>query len=129
MSISPGWSAGEIRRLVLAYERVPHGGKAAWLAEQGVSRGRLRRWRQVVFDGDLDKALVPREGMAMTSVPKRRRVAEAAADRDAEIEQLQERVRELEEANDVLGKAIGLLHAQSVHEPDETQPPNGRQSS
>ena len=129
MSIAPGWSAEEIRRFVLAYERVRHGGKEQWLAEQGISYGRLRRWRLAVFDGDVDKALVPREGVVMTSVPKRRRMAETAAGRDGEIERLQERVRQLEEANDVLGKAIGLLHAKNVHEPDETQPPKGRGSS
>lgn len=129
MSVAPGWSAEEIRRFVLAYERVPHGSKRRWLADQGVSYGRLMRWRSAVFDGDVDKGLVPRDGVVMTQVPKRRRIAAEAAARDEEIARLQERVRQLEEANDVLGKAIGLLHAKNVHEPDGAQPPLGQQSS
>ena len=37
---------------------------------------------------------------------------------EAEVERLQARVRELEAANDALGKAIGLLHDRNVLESD-----------
>ncbi|WP_232079606.1 hypothetical protein MPNTM1_05545 [Mycolicibacterium parafortuitum] len=51
------------------------------------------------------------------------KVDAARQDRDeAELTQLRERVRELEAANDALGKAIGLLHTMSAHEPDATPP-------
>jgi hypothetical protein len=37
---------------------------------------------------------------------------------EAELARLQARVRELEQTNEALGKAIGLLHARSEEEPD-----------
>lgn len=118
MSISPGWSAEEIREFVYEYERQPFGTKRAWLAERDVTPKRFERWRATVFDGDLDKALVPRQSGGMTSVTQRRQSAKVQALREAEVERLQERVRELEASNEALGKAIGLLHATHVQEPD-----------
>ncbi|MFZ0835727.1 MAG: hypothetical protein WAM92_22185 [Mycobacterium sp.] len=63
----------------------------------------------------------------MTVPPAQRRAlakADAAKqDRDkAELAQLRERVRELEATNEALGKAIGLLHAMNVQEPDAAPP-------
>ncbi len=61
------------------------------------------------------------------TVPPAKRTALAKADAakqdrdEAELAQLRERVRELEAANEALGKAIGLLHAMSVEEPDAAQ--------
>ena len=128
MSITPGWTAEEIREFVYEYERQPHGTKASWLQQRGVSSDRLRRWREAVFDGDLDKGLVPREGVAMTPAKQRRHAARAQLARAAEVERLRARVTELEAANDALGKAIGLLHKLNEHEPDDTpttpQPPS-----
>ena len=57
----------------------------------------LRRWSEKVFE--------------------RARAAERTADA-AEVARLSARVRELEETNTALGKAIGLLHALSEHEPE-----------
>jgi hypothetical protein len=37
---------------------------------------------------------------------------------EADLARLQARVRELEATNEALGKAIGLLHANSEQEPD-----------
>ena len=54
----------------------------------------------------------------MDAVQKRR--DDARAVRDAEVEKLNARIRELEQVNEVLGKAIGLLHAMSEPEPAET---------
>jgi hypothetical protein len=43
----------------------------------------------------------------------------AKQDRDeAEMAHLRARVRQLEATNEALGKAIGLLHAMNVEEPD-----------
>lgn len=124
MTASAGFTAAEVREFVHEYHVQPHGRKSSWLAEQGVSYDRLRRWRAAVFEGDLDRQLVPREGSPMTVPPAKRtalertRAAERAA-HEAEVAQLSERVRELEGTNDALGKAIGLLHAMSEQEPVE----------
>ena len=122
MSIAPGWTTEEIREFVHEYQLVPHGSKGSWLAARGVPHDTLRRWRNTVFEGDLDRGLVPRDSGAVTTPPRKRtaierqRAAERAA-HEAEVARLTARVRELEETNDVLGKAIGLLHAMNEHEP------------
>jgi hypothetical protein len=41
---------------------------------------------------------------------------------EAELTHLRARVRELEATNEALGKAIGLLHAMNVEEPDAAPP-------
>ncbi len=127
MSISPGFSSGEIRELVVEYQLVPYGQKGPFLAARGVSNHQFRRWQAAVFAGDLDRALIPREGGLMTvPAPQRRALAKADAakqDRDeAELAHLRERVRELEATNEALGKAIGLLHAMNAQEPDAAPP-------
>jgi hypothetical protein len=124
MTASVGFTAVEIREFVHEYHVQPYGQKASWLAAQGVSYDRLRRWRTTVFEGDLDRHLIPREGSAMTVPPakrtalERKRAAERAA-HAAEVAKLSERIRELEGTNDTLGKAIGLLHAMNEQEPDD----------
>ena len=125
MSISAGFSPAEIREFVVEYQLVPHGQKGAWLAAQGVSNRQFRRWQSAVFDGDLDRGLIPREGEAMMVPPAKRRAMAKADDAkqnrdEVELARLQARVRELEATNDALGKAIGLLHEMNVHEPDAT---------
>ena len=108
MSISPGFSPTEIRELVVEYQLVPHGQKGPWLAAQGVSNRQFRRWQSAVFDGDLDRGLIPREGGGVT-VPPAKRTALAMAqtakqDRDeAELAHLRARVRQLEATNEALG--------------------------
>jgi hypothetical protein len=125
MSISPGFTAVEIVDFVYEYHRQPFGQKGSWLAGQGVTSHRFRRWQAAVFDGDLDRGLIPREGGPMTVPPaKRTALAKADAakqDRDeAELAHLRARVHELEATNEALGKAIGLLHAVNAEEPDAT---------
>ena len=128
MSISPGLTATEIREFVDEYHLLPHGQKRLWLAAQGMSYHRLRRWRAAVFDGDLDRGLIPREGGGMTVPPGKRAAvskAHTTERKDAELARLQARVHELEQSNDALGKAnealgkaIGLLHMMREQEPD-----------
>lgn len=100
MSISPEFTTEQIREFVHRYEVQPHGRKAAWLEEQGVSYSRLRRWRSAVFDGDLDRGLIPREGGVVTPQEKRagieRQRARERAAQAAELARLNARVRELE---------------------------------
>ena len=123
MTISPGFTALEIRDFVHEYQVQSYGSKTAWLAARGVTYHVLRRWRETVFEGDLDRGLIPRQGSPMTIPPSKRtaferaRAAERTADA-AEVARLSARVRELEETNTALGKAIGLLHALSEHEPE-----------
>ena len=125
MSISPGFTTEEIREFVHEYHRVAHGRKGAWLAERDVSKRTMRRWRDAVYVGDLDRGLIPREGSHMTVPPGKRtalekmRAAEQAA-HEAELAKLSARVRELEDTNRALGNAIGLLHAMSEEEPADT---------
>lgn len=58
---------------------------------------------------------------------KRRALAASRAkeisSHDAEVARLAARVKELEEVNAALGKAIGLLHQMSEQEPSETPTP------
>ena len=123
MSISAGFTVEEIRAFVLDYQLQPHGSKAAWLARQGVSAHQLKRWVQAVYGGDLDRGLVPRDASGMTLPPDQRKsiARERAAERaahEAEVARLNARVSELEQTNEALGKAIGLLHSMSEQEPD-----------
>jgi hypothetical protein len=124
MTVGVGFTAVEIREFVHEYYVQPRGQKLSWLAGQGVTYDRLRQWRASVFEGDLDRGLVPREGSPVTVPPKIRtalekaRAAERAA-HAAEVARLTERIRELEGTNDTLGKAIGLLHAMNEHEPGD----------
>lgn len=125
MSITPGYTNEEIREFVYEYERQPHGTKGVWLSSQGVSWDRFQKWRNTVFDGHLDRGLIPREGSHMTSSNQRRRIAKQDVQQSSENMQLRARVRELEAMNEALGKAIGLLHQLNEQEPDtpETSEP------
>jgi hypothetical protein len=130
VTVSVGFTAAEICELVFEYQGLEHGSKGRWLAERGLNRVRMGRWRASLFDGDLDRGLVPRQGGAVgrsgaehTAIA-RRRVAEQVA-QAAEVERLNARIRELEhangaleQANGALGKAIGLLRDTNEHEPD-----------
>ena len=134
MSITPGFTTAEIRELVHEYQLVAHGQKAAWLAQRGLRYHHVIKWRKAVFGGNLDRGLVPRQARGMTLPPKQRtelakqRAAERA-EHEAETERLQARIRELEETNAALGKAIGLLHQLSEQEPDTPETNGPRDSS
>lgn len=123
MAIAPGYTDDEVRAYVYDYERQPWGTKQAWLDARGISRHRFARWRNTVFDGDLDRGLIPREGSGMTSANQRRRLAkhQGRDQTQAENEQLRARIEELEATNEALGKAIGLLHQLNEQEPDSAE--------
>jgi hypothetical protein len=134
LSIGVGFTASEICELVFEYQGLAHGSKGRWLAERGLTRWRLGRWRASLFDGDLDRGLIPRQGSAVSrsreeqTAIARRRAAEQAA-HAAEVERLNARIRELEHANGALGKAIGLLRERNEHEPADTPTSNDRSDS
>jgi hypothetical protein len=122
VSISAGFTAEEIREFVYEYTARPFGHKAEWLAAQGVSYDRLRRWRLAVFEGDLDHGLIPRDSSLVKIPPGQRAAlerhhAKERAEHDAEVARLNARIHELEQANGAWGKAIGLLHSMSEQEP------------
>lgn len=129
VTVGVGFTSEQIREFVHEYELQPYGTKGAWLAGQCVSYDRLKRWRTAVFEGDLERGLVPRQGVLMTVPQGRRRGLEQqrAKERAAqvvEVARLRDRVRELEAVNDALGKAVGLLHHMSEQEPGETVDPS-----
>jgi hypothetical protein len=134
MSISPGFTGAQIVELVYEYHLQPYGQKSLWLSRQGLTYHRLRRWREAIYGGDLDRGLIPREGGGVTTPPVKRtalaktRAAEVAR-HEAELARLQARVQELEQTNEALGKAIGLLHANSEQEPDNTAVTNNPSDS
>jgi transposase-like protein len=118
-----GYTRDEIRDFVHEYYLQPHGTKTAWLASRSVTKWTIRQWRRAVFEGDLDRNLVPRDYGVMAHTHGDRSAFEKArakeiAEHQSEIEQLKGRIRELEGTNDALGKAIGLLHGLNVPEPD-----------
>ena len=65
----------------------------------------------------------------MTTRGGRREIVGGAREHDVEKDRLRARVRELEAANEALGKAIGLLHQRNEREPDEDPTTKGRSSS
>ena len=122
-----GFTAEEIREIVHEYHLQPWGTKQEWLRSRGVSKDKLRRWRAAIFEGDIERALFPRQARPMTypgerSSMERQRARERAA-HELEVERLNARVKELEAMNEALGKAIGLLHSRSEQEPGENQTP------
>jgi hypothetical protein len=129
-----GFSPQEVRELVHEYQLQPHGTKVRWLAERQISSSWFQRARRAVYEGDVDRNLLPRDhgGVVRSrgewSAFEKARALEIAA-HEAEVELLQARVRELEGTVDVLGKAIGLLHELNGQEPDtfatETNERNG----
>jgi hypothetical protein len=134
VSISPGYTAAEIVELVHEYHLQSHGRKASWLVDHGLTYHRLRRWRESLYEGDLDRGLIPREGSYVSTPPvKRTAIAKArareAARQRAELARLQARVDELEQTNEALGKAIGLLHARSEQGPGATLTTNDPDNS
>jgi len=134
VSVLSGFSVDEVVELVHEFEVQRYGTRGVWLAERGIAKSRMYRWRQAVFSGDLDRGLIPRQGSSMDVPPGKRRALAASrakeiAAHDAEVARLQARVKELEEVNDALGKAIGLLHQLSEQEPDETPPVSEPSSS
>ena len=128
-----GYTREEIRQFVHEYYLQPHGSKASWLASHSVAEWTFRQWRKMVFEGDLDRNLVPRDHGDMARTHGERSAVEKArakeiAKHQLEVEQLKSRIRELEGSNDALGKAIGLLHEMNAPGP-ATKPTSDPKSS
>ena len=131
---TPGYTRDEIREYVHEYHLQAHGTKQAWLARQSFSPQQFKRWRKALFEGDLDRNLIPREHGGMTRTRGEWTAFEKArarelAEHETEVEQLKKRIHELEGTNDALGKAIGLLHGLNVSEPTEKKTSEAEDSS
>ncbi|MCQ9369030.1 hypothetical protein NQ036_12355 [Brevibacterium sp. 91QC2O2] len=129
-----GYTAEEIRELVAQYQAQPHGTKALWLAEQPFTVHQFRRLRQMVYEGDVDRELIPREHGGMTRTHGQlaafeRARAKELAEHELEVARLQARIEQLEGSNEALGKAIGLLHRLSGQEPDTATTTDSQDSS
>ena len=137
MSITPGYTNDEIRDIVYEYERQPHGTKDAWLSALPIGRATFHCWRRTVFDGDLDRGLIPRHHNNMEpSELSRREQAYLASESGRKITGLEQRIAELEasnsalqKSNDALGKAIGLLHELNAQELDDDPDPKNPSDS
>lgn len=123
-----GYTRKEIRETMHQYYLQPHGTKQAWLAKQSIPVWKIQQWRKLVYEGDLDRNLIPRDHGSMSTTSSQRSAFEQArakelAEHQQEVQQLQDQIRNLEGANEALGKAIRLLHDLSVQVP-ETPPTN-----
>jgi hypothetical protein len=126
MAGTPGFTNEEIREFVHEYHLQPHGTKGVWLALQSFTRCQFEGWRRTVFSGDLDRNLVPRDAGVMTIPPGARTAFEKTREKERTVHakeksQLVGRIRELEQVNEALGKAIGLVHEMNVPEPAQTE--------
>ncbi|WP_427016415.1 hypothetical protein ACQCSX_16960 [Pseudarthrobacter sp. P1] len=131
--ITQGYTRDEIRGFVHEYYLQPHGKRKAWLDSKSLTVWTFRQWRTMVFEGDLDRTLVPRDDGGMTRKNGERSAfekmrAREIAEHQSDISKLEKRIAELEGTNEALGKAIGLLHELSVPEP-ETKQANDPKSS
>lgn len=131
MSITPGYTNQEIREIVFEHARIPWGSKNTWLAEQPFTKHQFRKWRRAVADGDISRALVPREGARPRTGKQRREVIQSRHEEQQakRIAELEAETARLKETNETLGKAIGLLHNRNVEEPDDTPSPQPPKSS
>lgn len=123
MSVTPGYTAEEIREVVMTYEALPYGQKRRWLDDQGISVYYLRRWRSAVYMGDVERGLVPRAGTRARNVSLdeiRRAVMATEKQLNKRIEQLEKENAKLKKVNDALGRAIGLLQEINEQESGET---------
>lgn len=64
--VMQGFTREEIREFMHQYYLQPHGTKRAWLEAQQVPVWRVQQWRKLVYEGDLDRNLIPRDHGSMT---------------------------------------------------------------
>lgn len=111
--------ASERAVLVAEYLVVPHGQKQAWLAQREISGSAMSNWRRAYLFGDLELELVPRDtsGMSVSDGARMKQLElQLARERSARAEEAQrhaEEIARLNQVNEALGKAIGLLHDRS----------------
>lgn len=120
--------------LVEEYATLRHGLKGPWLKLKGIDQKTISTWRKGYLYGDLHRGLIPRDtaGMSVEDGARFQELEtelyfERAARRAEQLEYQRERER-LEQINQTLGKAIGLLqdHAASKEPMDESWTPTKR---
>ena len=115
MAIEGFYTFEQQRELVYEYLAVPHGSKARFMVERGLTWGQLRRWRAQVFADTLEHGLVPRAG-GVVSVDEAAAVRRLVEQNRALKEQLAAKDADLavqRRAVEALGKAIEILHRSS----------------
>ena len=106
------YSPDEKRALVLEHLMLPHGQKGKFLADRGLSRSRMSRWRSAYSAGTLEYGLVPR-GRNFVDKDEMAALRRLAAENDALKAKLAEKDEELQtqrRVSNALGKAIEILH-------------------
>lgn len=124
------WAAAERAELVAEYLLIKHGQKGPWLAERGINPRAMASWRTAFFFGDLERELVPRDTSLMSpsdGVRMKQLEAVLRQEREARAADQARHAKEvdrLSQANEALGKAIGLLHDHVVkREPTDASSP------
>ena len=112
MAVEGFYTLAQQRELVYEYLAVPHGSKARFMTERGLTWGQVRRWRAQVFADTLEQGLVPRGG-GVVSMDEARAVRRLVEENRALRDQLAARDADLavqRRAVEALGKAIEILH-------------------
>ncbi|MGC0271076.1 hypothetical protein ACPROK_16090 [Glutamicibacter soli] len=65
-----GVTREEIRENAHHYDHQSHGTHTVWLQRQPFSRATFYRWNRLVFEGDLDRHLIPRDHGQMNTAPR-----------------------------------------------------------
>lgn len=116
--MSIGFSAEEMRDVVHEYLALPYGSRGRWLADRGIKKSQFNRWRAMVLAGDVERGLVPRAGLLVSTeeasevgrLARRLREVEAeSAAKDKRLAAAEAEVTRHQAAVAALGKAIGLL--------------------
>lgn len=110
------------REFALGYSSRPHGTKAAYLAEHGLSYSQVRRWMAAMMDGDLEHGQVPRHTVCMTrkDAAEIRRLNARIADLEKRLAASEQDKNRYAEAVGALGKAIGAMQSRGANsEKDE----------
>lgn len=116
--MSTGFSAEEMRDVVHEYLALPYGRRGRWLAQRGIKGSQFNRWRSMVLAGDIERGLVPRAGLLVSTeeasevgrlVRRLREVEAESAAKDKRLAEAEAEVERHQAAVAALGKAIGLL--------------------
>ncbi len=138
MAALPALTVEEIRELVYEYLALPYGARGRFLAERDISPHRFHRWRRTVVAGDIERGLVPRNGVMVShdesaeisrlATTVKRLQAELAV-KDSQLMTKDVELRRAQAAVTALGKAIGLLRPLSADEQPGTNPEMGSSPS
>lgn len=105
----------EKRDLVAAFLLVPWGQRMQWLQERGVRPSEFYGWRKAVVAGELERGLIPRGGVWVSSAENRE-----MARLHAENEKLRVQLRRTQAERQALSTALEVMGKAIEHLQDET---------